>query len=170
LALPTDAKERKDTPLFSGVLKYFPDALAYVAKVSKAGNDQHNPGKPLHWSRGKSGDHEDCAARHLLESGTVDSDGLRHSGKLAWRALAILQLELEAEREVKPLVPSDNVADVKQNDENNKALFAKQLSCQHNSAYVLNGDRFCTICLAPLDKEPIRAKVVYCGTKQFNDR
>lgn len=97
LALSTDAKERKDVPIFSGVLRYFPDAIAYVAKVSKAGNDQHNAGQPLHWSREKSSDHHDCAARHLLEAGTVDSDGLRHSGKLAWRSLALLQLELEAE-------------------------------------------------------------------------
>ncbi len=95
--LPSDAKERKGVPIYSGVLKYFPDAIAYIAKVSKFGNDQHNFGQPLHWSREKSGDHHDCAARHLLESGTVDaSDGLLHSGKLAWRSLAILQLELEA--------------------------------------------------------------------------
>lgn len=96
MGLPTAASERKDVPIYSGVLKYFPDAIAYIAKISKAGNDQHNPGQPLHWSREKSGDHHDCVSRHLLESGTVDSDGLRHSGKLAWRALALLQLELEA--------------------------------------------------------------------------
>ena|ERR1700744_5720880 len=96
MSLPSDAKERKDVPIYSGVMKYFPDAIAYVAKVSKGGNDQHNKGMPLHWSREKSGDHHDCAARHLLESGSVDSDGLLHSGKLAWRSLAILQLELEA--------------------------------------------------------------------------
>lgn len=158
MALPTEAAARKNVPLYSGVLKYFPDALAYVAKVSWQGNQQHNPGKPLHWSRGKSGDHEDCAARHLVETGTIDTDGLRHSGKLAWRALAILQLELEAAE--KPLVSSDNVADVKQNDENNKYAFAKkQAECKHTSAYVINGDRFCSICLAPLDKEPIKADV-----------
>ena len=93
--LPTDPAARKGVPLFSGVLNYFPDALAEVARVSKAGNDQHNPGKPLHWDRTKSGDHEDCIARHLLESGTRDSDGQLHSAKLAWRALAKLQLELE---------------------------------------------------------------------------
>lgn len=95
--LPSDAKDRKGVPIYSGVLKYFPDAIAEVARVSKAGNDQHNPGQPLHWAREKSTDQHDCAARHLLESGTIDSDGQRHSAKLAWRALAILQLELEAE-------------------------------------------------------------------------
>jgi hypothetical protein len=96
--LPTNASDRKKIPLYSGVLKYFPDALVAVAKVSQAGNDQHNPGQPLHWSREKSKDHEDTLMRHLLEVGTVDIDGHRHAAKLAWRALAILQLEIEKER------------------------------------------------------------------------
>src|SRR5689334_11307070 len=100
MALPTDAAARKGVPLYSGVLAYFPDALAEVARVSKAGNDQHNPGQPLHWARDKSTDHADCIARHLLEAGTVDTDGMRHSAKLAWRALAQLQLELEAASKV----------------------------------------------------------------------
>jgi hypothetical protein len=95
--LPSDAAERKAIPLVSGVLDYFPAALVEVARVSKAGNDQHNPGQPLHWSRGKSTDQADTLVRHLLERGTLDSDGTRHSAKLAWRALALLQLELEAE-------------------------------------------------------------------------
>jgi hypothetical protein len=98
MPLPSDAQERKNVPIYSGVLKYFPDAIAYVAMVSKKGNDQHNPGQPLHWAREKSTDQEDCIARHLMESGGIDSDGVRHSGKLAWRALALLQLELEAAR------------------------------------------------------------------------
>jgi hypothetical protein len=98
LHLPTDAKERKKIPLFTGLVKYFPDALIAVAKVSYAGNEQHNPGQPLHWAREKSTDQEDTMLRHLWESGTIDVDGQRHSAKMAWRALAILQLEIEAER------------------------------------------------------------------------
>jgi Domain of unknown function (DUF5664) len=94
---PTDAKERKDIPLASGVLDYFPSALIEVAKVSFEGNKQHNPGQPLHWARGKSMDQSDTTIRHFMERGTFDTDGIRHSAKLAWRALAILQLELEAE-------------------------------------------------------------------------
>ncbi len=106
MALPVDSKARKGIPIVSGVLDYFPDALAYIAKVSKAGNDKHNPGEPLNWSRGKSGDHADCIGRHLLERGTLDpDDGLRHSGKLAWRALALLQLELEAAENDRSVVP-----------------------------------------------------------------
>lgn len=95
--LSTDSGERKEIPLVSGCLDYFPDALAAVAANSHAGNQKHNPGQPLHWSRGKSSDHADCLLRHLVERGTVDSDGIRHSVKVAWRALAMLQEELESE-------------------------------------------------------------------------
>lgn len=94
---PSDSNGRKDVPMATGVLDYFPDALAMVARVSKAGNDKHNPGEPLHHARGKSMDHADCIMRHLSERGTIDpEDGLPHSGKVAWRALALLQEELEA--------------------------------------------------------------------------
>ena len=92
------AQERKATPVFSGVLNYFPDAIRAVAKCSKVGNDQHNPNKPLHWDRSKSGDELDALTRHLLEAGTIDTDGIRHSTKVAWRALANLQKEIENEK------------------------------------------------------------------------
>lgn len=95
--LPTGKQERKDTPIGTGVLDYFGAALAEVARVSKAGNDQHNPGQPLHWAWGKSNDHFDCMVRHGMERGTLDDDGMRHSAKAAWRALALLTEELVAE-------------------------------------------------------------------------
>ena len=93
--LPIDVTARKAMPLVSGLLDYFPAALAEVAHVSKVGNNQHNPGQPLHWARGKSTDQADCILRHLVDRGALDSDGIRHSAKVAWRALALLQLELE---------------------------------------------------------------------------
>jgi hypothetical protein len=96
-ALPTASEERKARPLVSGCLDYFPAALAAVAHLSKIGNDQHNPGQPMHHARGKSKDHADCIARHLVDRGTIDTDGVRHSAKVAWRALALLQEELELE-------------------------------------------------------------------------
>lgn len=96
--LPTDPKARKHIPVYSGVLRYFPDALIAVAECSMAGNEQHNPGKPLHWDRSKSGDELDALTRHLMEAGTIDTDGIRHSTKAAWRALANLQKEIEASR------------------------------------------------------------------------
>ena len=81
-----------------GLLDYFPDACAEVANVSYVGNEQHNPGQELHWAKEKSTDHADCIVRHLVDRGTVDTDGLRHSAKVAWRALALLQTEIENEQ------------------------------------------------------------------------
>lgn len=98
MLLPEDSAERKGLPITTGVLDYFPQALAAVAKCSKAGNDQHNPGQPLHWAKEKSTDHVDCIARHLIDRKTVDTDGVPHAVKLAWRALAHLQTEIEAGR------------------------------------------------------------------------
>ena len=97
MLLPTDAQERKQIPIVSGVLDYFPLAIAEVAKCSWAGNQQHHPDKELHWDKTKSTDHADCIGRHLIDRGKFDTDGQRHSAKLAWRALALLQLELEEE-------------------------------------------------------------------------
>jgi hypothetical protein len=92
------AQERKATPIYSGVLMYFPDAIREIAKASQAGNDQHHKDKPLHWDRAKSGDELDALTRHLMDAGTIDTDGIKHSAKVAWRALANLQKEIERER------------------------------------------------------------------------
>lgn len=94
--VPKLAIDRKAAPVASGVVDYFPLALIAVAQISKIGNDQHNPGRPLHWDRSKSTDEADALMRHVIERGTLDTDGTRHSAKLAWRALANLQKELEA--------------------------------------------------------------------------
>lgn len=102
MILSADPAERKGMPITTGVLDYFPLAMAEVARVSKAGNDQHNPGQPLHWDRTKSLDHADCIARHLIDRGSRDADGQRHSAKLAWRALALLQTELERDADAPP--------------------------------------------------------------------
>lgn len=111
MSLPSDAKLRKNLPIARGVLDYFPDAIAAVADVSRLGNEQHNPGQPLHWAKEKSTDHADCIARHLIERGSLDTDGARHSAKLAWRALALLQIELETEaaRAVNPKTTSSGL-------------------------------------------------------------
>jgi hypothetical protein len=95
--LPEDSSDRKGIPVTTGALDYFPLAIMEIAKLSKRGNDKHNPGQPLHWSRDKSNDHADCIGRHLLDRGRFAADGTRHSASLAWRALALLQLELEEE-------------------------------------------------------------------------
>ena len=112
----TDYDGRKAIPIFEGVLMYFPKAIAAVAEVSHAGNQQHNPGAPLHWARGKSMDQYNTAVRHLMDhrmgggravpftpenNGWVkepkDKDGVRHLAKAAWRVLAALELAIEEE-------------------------------------------------------------------------
>jgi hypothetical protein len=114
LTLPTDSQERKNYPMLSGVLRYFPAALAGIAKISKLGNDKHNPGQPMHHARGKSMDHGDCILRHLtdtedllaaMERGDVvtQEQALMEASQLAWRALAYSQ-ELH-ERFGAPLAP-----------------------------------------------------------------
>jgi hypothetical protein len=101
-ALPPFSEDRKRIPMARGLLDYFPNALAAVAELSYWGNEKHNPGEDLHHSRDKSSDHADCILRHLADRGTVYAETvngqvvkLRHSVALAWRALALLQQELE---------------------------------------------------------------------------
>lgn len=104
--LPTDPKERKNTPVFSGALMYFPLAIAEVAKVSKKANDKHNPGEPMHWSREKSSDHLDSAVRHIIDAGPngdeISEEGY-HLANAAWRILAKLQLVIEAAEDEIPV-------------------------------------------------------------------
>ena len=91
------AQQRKSMPVYSGVLKYFPDALKEVSRASKIGNDQHHPDKPLHWDKSVSFDNEDALVRHLIDhsKNPVDDDGILHLTKVCWRALASLQIYLE---------------------------------------------------------------------------
>lgn len=125
MTLPTDSAERKEYPLLSGCLKYFPAALAGVAKISKLGNDKHNPGQPLHHARGKSSDHGDCILRHLTDTedllAAAERNGspltpfgqeqiLVEASQLAWRALAYAQ-ELH-EKFGAPLAPGAKSADI----------------------------------------------------------
>jgi hypothetical protein len=114
MGLPTDSKERKDTPVVRGVLDYFPDAIFAIARLSVLGNDKHNPGQPLHWAKEKSNDHADCAVRHLMERGGWDTDSypepVRHSTAAAWRALANLQIEIEEARKLGNAVSRDTKA------------------------------------------------------------
>jgi hypothetical protein len=101
MSLPLKADERKRIPIWGGVICYFPDALAEVAKVSWAGNEQHNPGEPLHWARDKSTDQMEAAVRHQFDYATgvaKDVDDQYHLAKAIWRLCAELQLSIEKER------------------------------------------------------------------------
>ena len=87
--------ERKECALFRGFVAYFPDAMALVARHSVRMNEKHNPGEPVHWSRGKSSDHDDCIERHSAnisnDPESKDGDGAYHIVCRAWRAMAALQ-------------------------------------------------------------------------------
>jgi hypothetical protein len=124
LTLGTDSADRKNIPVFSGVLKYAPAALAGMARISKSGNDKHNPGQELHHARGKSNDHGDCVIRHAMDIADIEahikrnfdndpevwykSDDakalLNEASQLAWRAL-IWSQELHEKYGGAPLAP-----------------------------------------------------------------
>ncbi|MGB2185080.1 MAG: hypothetical protein ACPH5P_00225 [Akkermansiaceae bacterium] len=108
--MTNDASIRKQTPIYSGVLKYFPLAIAEIAQCSFIANEQHNPGSVMHWDRSKSGDELDALCRHLMEAGTCDTDGIRHSTKVAWRGLANLEKELEMLHNTKSSKKSREIA------------------------------------------------------------
>lgn len=95
-SLPVDSKERKRYPMYSGLLAYFPAALAQVSHHSFVSNEKHNPGLPLQHSRNNSGDHSDCIVRHLIDSAEANGAAkIEELRALAWRALAMLQEECE---------------------------------------------------------------------------
>lgn len=96
-SLPEDAEKRNEYPIAEGCLDYFPNAIAEVARLSYLATKQHHPDKPMHWDRSKSTNHRDKILRHVIDSGSVDDKGIRHSVMVAWRALALLQEELERE-------------------------------------------------------------------------
>lgn len=96
IGLPKDSLSRKEIPIVSGFLDYFPLAVIEMAKLSKKGNDKHNPGQELHDARSKSTDDLDAMLRHLLERGELDADTkLLNDVAMAWRACRHLQKELE---------------------------------------------------------------------------
>lgn len=128
--LSTNSETRKGVPLFSGVLKYFPAALAGMARWSVLGNNKHNPGQPLHHSRGKSSDHADCIMRHLtdladlevvydrhpIEFGSMEDrylteQVLNEVDALAWRACALSQ-ELHEKYGGAPIAPAAKMPEV----------------------------------------------------------
>lgn len=86
----TDPVERKNTPVYSGFLTYFPDAIAAVSRLSLENNQRHNPdSKELKWNKEASSDHKDALVRHIMDGDWVE---------VAWRAMANLQIEIETKK------------------------------------------------------------------------
>ena len=99
-SLTSDTQGRTELPMADGLLDYFPNALAEVSRLSHVATQQHHPDEPMHWARGKSTDHRNKIMRHLVDTGKRDDKGMRHSAMVAWRALALLQEELEQDEGV----------------------------------------------------------------------
>jgi hypothetical protein len=108
VSIPEDQNLRNEYPMSSGLLDYFPNALAEVSRLSYLATQQHHPGEKMHWDRSKSTDHLNKIVRHCIDAGKLDDKGLRHSTMLAWRALANLQEELERDCDLPPSKASVN--------------------------------------------------------------
>lgn len=87
---PTDAEARKTYPVATLAKDYFPHALAALAHHSYLSQQQHGEasnGAPMEWLKDKSIGDGNQMMRHYLEGDTVAA---------AWRALELLQREIEA--------------------------------------------------------------------------
>lgn len=94
--LPEDDAARKAIPMWTGSIAYFPAAIMLEAMISHEGNEQHNPGEPLHWARDKSTDHMNCAFRHMFDSLFVDGEArLKVLAQARWRLGAEIQTSYE---------------------------------------------------------------------------
>jgi hypothetical protein len=107
-SLPDDADKRNEYPMADGLLDYFPNALAEVAKLSFRATQQHHPDQPMHWDRSKSTDHRNKILRHLADTHTVDDKGNDHWAMVCWRALAGYQEYLERKNKLPPSRASRN--------------------------------------------------------------
>lgn len=90
----------KKDRITTGVVDYFPNALAAIGRWSAYNNTKYPPAVPSRdgsprWSFDVSTDHADAISSHLAQRGTADEEtGFSHSVPLAWRALALLESEL----------------------------------------------------------------------------
>lgn len=127
--LPISSAARKEIPLWTGALAYAPAALALMAATSQKGNAKHNPGEPLHHARGKSIDHQDCIARHMVDFDAMVAYRQRYGedsvpltaleeelGNLMWRTAMFVQEAAErlgiAPRAPRAVLPAETAAEV----------------------------------------------------------
>lgn len=93
MRLPKEDQERKQIRIYDGFIKYFPDAIVEVTKISCKGSNQHHADKPIHWDRNKSKEELNSLMRHLLEA--MQTDDVEDWARVAWRAMANLQKKTE---------------------------------------------------------------------------
>lgn len=94
MSLPTASDARNALPIWDGLIAYFPDVWAEIAKVSVEGAKQHHLPK-LGWDTHVSTDHRNKVLRHMLDDAAgsvIDTDGCYHLAKAVWRLCAQLQL------------------------------------------------------------------------------
>lgn len=104
---PTDSKKRLEYPIFTGVLMYFADAMAAMARHSLMSFKQHNPNGKIGWDPTKSVGTLDQAIRHAMEAQIFHDAGLREksleeAAAFQWRATEMNQ------RLIKRMPPFDN--------------------------------------------------------------
>jgi hypothetical protein len=88
------------SPVWQGLLDYFPRACKAVAEVSSAGATKY---AWKGWETVPDGvvRYRNAQARHILDEsvdGKYDQDGFRHLAQNAWNALAALELTLRSEQ------------------------------------------------------------------------
>ena len=85
--LPSSPRARKQIPIHTGFMQYFPRAITAVSQHSLLGGLQHGQtAQSLTWDRSLSGDELDAMMRHI-----IDEDWTA----VAWRAMANLEKHLE---------------------------------------------------------------------------
>lgn len=103
---PDLSNQKLDTgksPIWRGLVNYFPRALAAVGEVSAYGNKKY--GEWGGWVKvdNAEGRYLDALVRHLVaqsSEGEFDSEsGLLHQAQVAWNALAVLELDLREREE-----------------------------------------------------------------------
>lgn len=87
------------SPVYRGLLDYFPRACKAVANVSAAGAAKY---AWKGWETVPDGinRYRDALGRHIVDEsidGPYDADGFRHLAQQAWNALAALELTLREE-------------------------------------------------------------------------
>lgn len=81
------------------LLRQFPKAIDYIARVSEYGHGKYGSDEEIEWDNWKKVDnakfrYEQACGRHLLHRG-LDESGFHSMAHTAWNALAVLELTLD---------------------------------------------------------------------------